>query len=58
MKDRIIDKSDVQKRIRLELMKLEARPLGYVLVRSAWLSQMIKRLPPADRVEAMMESVR
>lgn len=56
--DRIIDRSSAQKRMRLELARLELKPLGYSIVKTAWLSQIIKRLPPADRVEAMMESVR
>lgn len=57
-RDAIIERSAAQQRMRLELARLELKPLGYTIVRSSWLSQMIKRLPPADRVEAMVEAAR
>lgn len=58
MKDAIIDRSQVQKRMRLQLARLELQPLGYSIVRTEWLKGIIKKLPPVDRVEAMMEAAR
>lgn len=58
MIDHIIDRSPAQKLLRIEIMRLELKPLGYSVVQSGWLHQMIKRLPVADRTEAGMEAVR
>lgn len=58
MKDAIVDRSQNQKRMRLELARLELRPLGYSIVRTEWLRGIIKKLPPVDRSEAMMEAAR
>ncbi len=57
-RDSIIERSPAQKRLRLEIMRLELTHLGYSIIRTERLKQMIKRLPAVDQVEAMMEAVR
>lgn len=56
--DPIIDRSPAQKRIRLELMRFELKGYGYSVVRTDWLADAYKRIPVAQRVEAMIEAVR
>lgn len=56
--DVTIDRSKAQKIQRIELARLELRSYGYSIIRTSYLKQLIKRLPIADRAEAMVESAR
>lgn len=56
--DPIIDRSGAQRRLRIELMRFELKGYGYSVVRSDWLQDAYKRVPVAQRLEAMAEAVR
>lgn len=56
--DPVIDKSPAQKRLRVELMRLELKGYGYSIVRSDWLQNAYKRFPVAERFEQMVEAAR
>ncbi len=56
--DPIIDRSPAQKKLRIALMRFELNGYGYSIVRSDWLAEAYKRIPVAERFEAMAEAVR
>lgn len=56
--DKTVDRSDAQKRLRVELARIELRPWGYSVVRTSWLQETIKRLPPGDGAQASIEAAR
>jgi hypothetical protein len=56
--DPMIERSGAQRRLRIELMRFELKGYGYSVVRSDWLQDAYKRVPVAQRLEAMAEAVR
>lgn len=56
--DRIVDRSPGQRRLRIEIMRIELKGYGYSVVRTDWLADAYKRIPVAQRVEAMIEAAR
>ena len=54
----MIQRSSVQKRVRIELMRLELKDYGYAIVNQIWLSKIIKRLPIGEQARELAEALR